>query len=68
MKNILIQFIERMETMNLREQDQTIESAMKDMAEVIREHTIPDYVVLTNKQRCYLGNECDPYNDVCSCG
>jgi hypothetical protein len=48
--------------------DYMIEAAMREMSEIMEQHTLPDYVVLTNKQRCYLGNECDPINDVCSCG
>lgn len=47
--------------------DYAIEAAMREMSQVIEQHTLPDYVVLSNKQRCYLGDNCDPMNNVCCC-
>lgn len=47
--------------------DYVVEAAMREMNQIMEEHSLPDYVVLTNKQRCYLGDDCDPMNDKCHC-
>ncbi len=38
------------------------------VAAIEEEFALPDYVVMSDGQRCYLGTDCDPEYDVCFCG
>lgn len=40
---------------------------VNEMEQIQQDHILPDYVVLTNNKRCYIGNDCLPYHNICEC-
>ena len=71
MSHMKAYLFDRLSQMGIHGEEDTddfmIEAAMREMNEIVENHTIPDYVVLSNKERCYLGDDCDPVNDRCNC-
>lgn len=39
----------------------------EELEQLAQESILPDYVILTNGHKCYLGDDCDPQNNVCKC-
>lgn len=40
---------------------------VNEMEQIQQDHILPDYVVLRNNKRCYIGKDCEPYHDLCKC-
>lgn len=66
-KNMLFNLEDMMVRQDETAEELMIQAAMREMEEVIRDHTLPDYVVLQSGKRCYLNDPCDPINEVCCC-
>jgi len=40
---------------------------VSEIEQIQNDHTLADYVILENGERCFLGNACDPENNKCEC-
>jgi hypothetical protein len=61
--------------MMLRRQEELVGEIYEDaysvyvaeMEQIQKDAILPDYVILGNGKRCYIGAWCYPVNDVCEC-
>ena len=61
--------------MMLRKQEELVGEICEDaysvyvaeMEHIQKDAILPDYVILSNGKRCYIGTFCSPVNDVCEC-